>query len=49
MDAFARALIIADNIIKDSPYSQMKKERYSSFDSGNGALFAMVNCPLKSW
>jgi xylose isomerase len=40
MDAFARALIIANNIIKDSPYIQMKKDRYSSFDIGNGALFS---------
>ena len=39
MDAFARALITADNILKDSPYLQMKKARYSSFDLGNGALF----------
>jgi xylose isomerase len=47
MDAFARALIIADNIIKDSPYSQMKKERYSSFDAGNGALFAYGKLTLE--
>ncbi len=40
MDAFARALIIADAILKESPYPQLKKDRYRSFDSGKGALFA---------
>ncbi len=40
MDAFARALIIADQIMKESPYLQKKNARYSSFDSGDGALFS---------
>lgn len=48
MDAFARALVIADNIMKDSPYSQMKASRYSSFDSGNGALFAQGKLSLEA-
>jgi xylose isomerase len=48
MDAFARALIISDNIIKDSPYIHMKKDRYSSFDSGNGALFASGKLSLEA-
>ncbi|MEP7256369.1 MAG: xylose isomerase [Ferruginibacter sp.] len=39
MDAFARALIIADNILQQSDYKKFRKERYASFDSGNGAAF----------
>ena len=39
MDAFARALIIADNILQTSDYKKFRKERYASFDSGKGAAF----------
>lgn len=39
MDVFARALIIADKIMTESPYLQWRKERYSSFDAGNGAAY----------
>jgi xylose isomerase len=39
MDVFARGLVIADNILKDSDYLKMKKNRYASFDSGKGAEF----------
>lgn len=39
MDTFARSLIIADNIIQKSPIEAMRKERYASFDAGNGAKF----------
>lgn len=39
MDAFARAVIVADNILKDSDYLKFRKERYSSFDSGSGKAF----------
>ncbi|WP_421919182.1 xylose isomerase [Marinifilum sp.] len=39
MDVFARALVIADKIRTESPYLQMKKDRYASFDSGNGSKF----------
>jgi xylose isomerase len=39
MDVFARALIIAENILKDSDYLKMRKARYASFDSGKGAEF----------
>lgn len=38
-DTFARALIIADKIISSSPYEKLRKERYSSFDSGKGKDF----------
>jgi xylose isomerase len=39
MDTLARGLIIADQILQKSDYVKMKKERYSSFDSGKGAAF----------
>jgi xylose isomerase len=39
MDVFARALLIADNIMKNSNYHKMRKERYTSFDSADGAKF----------
>ena len=39
MDAFARALTIAVNVLENSPYKKMRKERYKSFDSGKGADF----------
>jgi xylose isomerase len=39
MDAFARSLVAADRIRSDSDYIKMRKERYASFDSGDGAAF----------
>ena len=39
MDVFARALLIADNMIQQSDYTKIRKERYASFDSGNGKAF----------
>jgi xylose isomerase len=39
MDAFARSIIIADNILQNSPYRKMRQERYATFDSGNGKDF----------
>lgn len=39
MDVFARALLVADNILNHSDYKKLRKERYASFDSGNGARF----------
>jgi xylose isomerase len=38
-DTFARALLAADKIISSSAYESLRKERYSSFDSGNGKDF----------
>jgi xylose isomerase len=38
-DTFARALITADKILSSSKYSELLKDRYSSFDSGNGKSF----------
>lgn len=39
MDTFARALIVADKILKDSDYLKMRKKRYESFDKGAGKDF----------
>jgi xylose isomerase len=39
MDAFARALIIADKVKTESDYLKMRRERYASFDRGDGADF----------
>ncbi len=39
MDAFARALITADNIFKKSDYKKLRKARYTSFDKGKGKEF----------
>lgn len=48
MDAFARALVIAEQILNESPYLQKKQERYNSFDSGDGALFSNGLLTLES-
>jgi xylose isomerase len=39
MDVFARSLIIADKILTESNYLKLRDERYTSFESGNGAEF----------
>jgi xylose isomerase len=48
MDTFARALIVADKILTNSPYKQMRAERYASFDSGKGAEFEAGNLSLEA-
>lgn len=47
MDTFARALIIADKILRESNYLQLIKERYSSFDSGDGHDFEIGKLELE--
>lgn len=39
MDTFARALLIADNLLQNSPLESMRKKRYATFDSGKGKEF----------
>ena len=39
MDAFARALIIANQILEESPYLDIRRSRYASFDKGEGLQF----------
>jgi xylose isomerase len=39
MDVFARALIVANDVLTKSAYKKLRQERYASFDSGKGAEF----------
>jgi xylose isomerase len=39
MDAFARAMVIADDILQHSSYKKFKQQRYASFDGGQGKAF----------
>jgi len=48
MDTFARGLIIADDIRKNSNFLQLKKDRYASYDSGDGADFEAGKLTLEN-
>jgi xylose isomerase len=48
IDAFARALITADNILENSDYKKFRSERYISFDSGKGKEFEMGKLSLEN-
>jgi len=39
MDAFARALLVAHDMLEHSSYKKMRRERYSSFDTEDGQAF----------
>ena len=39
MDAMARALLCAADVLEKSPYKKMVEERYASFDAGKGKEF----------
>ena len=39
MDIFARALIVADNILQKSDYKKIRADRYASFNTGKGKEF----------
>ena len=47
MDAFARALVVADEILQKSAYKKFRQERYASFDGGPGAEFAKGGLTLE--
>ncbi len=47
MDAFARALVIADNILQYSDYKPIRTERYHSFDTGKGKEFEKGSLSLE--
>ena len=47
IDVFARSLIIANNILEESPYLELRKNRYNSFDSGAGKDFEDGNSILE--
>ena len=39
MDAFARGLIVAANLLENSSLAEFREQRYSSFDAGKGRAF----------
>jgi xylose isomerase len=39
MDAMARALLVAADVLENSPLPKMVAERYASFDAGKGKEF----------
>ena len=47
MDVFARSLIIADEILKNSEYKKLRSDRYKSFDHGKGKDFEIGNMKLE--
>jgi xylose isomerase len=47
IDTFARAAIIAERILNESPYRTLRSDRYSSFDTGNGAKFESGDLTLE--
>ena len=47
MDAFARALIVADKILNESEYCNLRKARYSSFNTMDGEAFEDGKLSLK--
>ena len=48
MDVFARSLLIADKILNESPYLEMRKKRYASYNSGKGAEFEAGKLSLEA-
>jgi xylose isomerase len=48
MDTFARALEAAESILSTSPYRALRKERYASFDAGDGAAFEKGSLTLEN-
>jgi xylose isomerase len=47
MDAFARALLAAHDILEKSDYRKLRTERYASFDKGKGKDFEKGKLSLK--
>lgn len=47
MDAFARALLAAQDVLQNSDFLRLRKERYGSFDSGLGKDFESKKLSLK--
>jgi len=46
MDTFARSLLIANEILSNSDYKELRDGRYRSFNSGDGEKFAKGNLTL---
>ncbi len=47
MDTFARALIVAQDVLEKSEYRALRKDRYASFDSGKGKQFEQGKLTLE--
>jgi xylose isomerase len=47
MDIFARALMIADRILRESPLEDMRAQRYSSYSSDEGTAFEQQQLSLE--
>jgi xylose isomerase len=39
MDTFARALVVAADVLESSDYTKWRKDRYASYDTGDGKAF----------
>ncbi|MEM1323228.1 MAG: xylose isomerase [Bacteroidota bacterium] len=48
MDAFARALLVADELLEHSDYRRLRAERYQSFDSEAGRAFEAGQLTLEA-
>lgn len=48
MDAFARALMVANDILEQSDYRRIRKQRYASFDQGAGLQFEQGQLSLEA-
>jgi len=48
MDTFARALVVAADILEKSDYKKWRAERYASFDSGDGKAFEDCKMTLEN-
>lgn len=48
MDVFARALIVADNVLNHSDYKKIRTDRYASFNTGAGKDFETGKLTLES-
>ncbi|MGB3799973.1 MAG: xylose isomerase [Lewinella sp.] len=47
MDTFARALLAADRVLTKSKFTEMRRDRYASFDSGDGQKYEAGNLSLE--
>lgn len=48
MDTFARGLLIANDILENSNFRELREGRYTSFDSGDGKKFESGNLSLEN-
>ena len=47
MDAFARAMLVATDVLETSDYKKLRKSRYVSFDNGDGAAYEQGKLTLE--